>query len=55
MAEPTTVIGEYTSVTGNLQGDEDLVRVVKQTMQYTRPFETVHRPQLRPPDRQITV
>ena len=25
MAEPTTVIGEFTSVTGNLQGDEDLV------------------------------
>ena len=25
MAEPTTIIGEFTSVHGNLQGDEDLV------------------------------
>lgn len=25
MAEPTTIIGEFTSVEGNLQGDEDLV------------------------------
>jgi cytoskeletal protein CcmA (bactofilin family) len=25
MAEPTTIIGEYTSVQGNLEGDEDLI------------------------------